>query len=124
MPLAAVTLGPAAATAAQAAGPWWQLAAFPGQTVTRVAVVQGRVTALVEGAAMVQTATGFVAAAAPPPAAPATVTTGARTWSIDAAGEVTVAQAGGAARRDPGSPELGPGAHLIAAPLALSLIHI
>ncbi len=30
-----------------------------------------------------------------------------------------VAEGGGAARRDPGGPELGPGAHLIAAPLAV-----
>jgi len=118
-PLAALALTSAAAMPAQADGPWWQLAAFPGQNVTSVAVVQGRVTALVGGAAMVQTANGFVAAAAPPPAAPATVTTGARTWSINAAGEVMVAEGGGAARRDPGGPELGSGAHLIAAPLAV-----
>ena len=118
-PLAALALTSAAAMPAQADGPWWQLAAFPGQNVTSVAVVQGRVTALVGGAAMVQTANGFVAAAAPPPAAPATVTAGSRTWSINAAGEVMVAEGGGAARRDPGGPELGPGAHLIAAPLAV-----
>ena len=118
-PLAAVALISAAAMPAQADGPWWQLVAFSGQTVTRVAVVQGRVTALVGGAAMVQTGSGFVAAAAPPPAAPATVTAGSRTWSINAAGEVMVAEGGGAARRDPGGPELGPGAHLIAAPLAV-----
>ena len=118
-PLAAVALAAAAAMPAQAAGPWWQLVAFSGQTVTRVAVVQGRVTALVGGAAMVQTASGFVAAAAPPPAPPATVPSGARTWSIDAGGEVMVAEGGGTARRDPGSPELGSGAHLIAAPLAV-----
>jgi hypothetical protein len=69
-PLAAVALASAAAIPAQADGPWWQIAAFPGQTVSRVAVVQGRVTALVGGVAMVQTASGFVAAAAPPPPAP------------------------------------------------------
>jgi len=48
-PLAAVALISAAAMPAQADGPWWQLVAFSGQTVTRVAVVQGRVTALVGG---------------------------------------------------------------------------
>ena len=117
--LAAMALISAAAMPAQADGPWWQLVAFPGQTVTRVAVVQGRVTALVGGAVMVQSGSGFVAAAAPPPAAPATVTAGSRTWSINAAGEMMVAEGGGAARRDPGGPELGPGAHLIAAPLAV-----
>jgi hypothetical protein len=118
-PLAAVFLASAAAIPVRADAPWWQLVAFPGQTVSRVAVAQGRVTALVGGAAMVQTASGFVATAAPPSPAPATVTTGSRTWSIDAAGEVLVAEAGGAPRRDPGSPGLGPGAHLIAAPLAI-----
>jgi hypothetical protein len=118
-PLAAVALALAAAIPAQADAPWWQLVAFPGQTVSRVAVVQGRVTAVVGGEAMVQTASGFVAAAAAPPPAPATVTTGSRTWSISPSGEVMVSEAGGAPRRDPGSPELGPGAHLIAAPLAI-----
>jgi hypothetical protein len=119
VPLAATALVLAATAPALASAPWWQLAAFSGQNVSRVAVVQGRVTALVGDAAMAQTSTGFVAAAAPPPLAPATVTTGSSTWSIDAAGEVLVAQGGGAARRDPGSPNLGAGAHLIAAPLAI-----
>ena len=119
VPLAAASLVSAAAAPALAAAPWWQLAAFSGQTVSRVAVVQGRVTLLVGGEAVVQTATGFVAADAAPPPAPATVTTGTRTWSIDDAGDVLVAEGGGAARRDPGSPNLGAGAHLIAAPLAI-----
>jgi hypothetical protein len=119
VPLAAASLVSAATAPALAAAPWWQLAAFSGQTVSRVAVVQGTVTALVGGEAMVETSTGFVTAGAPPPAPPASVTTGSRTWSIDAAGEVIVAEKGGAPGRDPGSPELGPGAHLIAAPLAI-----
>ncbi len=112
-------LASAAAVPAQAAGPWWQLVAFPGQTVSRVAVVQGRVTALVGGEAMVQAASGFVAAAAPPPPAPATVTTGSRTWSISPTGRVMVTEDGRAPSPDPGSPALGSGAHLIAAPLAV-----
>ena len=118
-PLAAMGLASAAAVPAQAAGPWWQLVAFPGQTVSRVAVVQGRVTALVGGEAMVQAASGFVAAAAPPPPAPATVTTGSRTWSISPTGRVMVTEDGRAPSPDPGSPALGSGAHLIAAPLAV-----
>ncbi len=118
-PVAVVALAAAAALPAQAAGPWWQLVAFSGQSVSRVAVVQGRITALVGGEAMVQTAAGFVAAAAPPPPAPAKVTSGSRTWSISPSGEVMVSSRGGAPQRDPGSPELGPGAHLIAAPLAV-----
>jgi hypothetical protein len=117
-PLAATALAWTAATPAQAAGPWWQLVAFSGRSVSRVAVVQGEVTALVGGAAMVETAGGFVATAVPPPPAPGQVTTGPRTWSISPSGEVLLSEAGAAPRRDPGSPELGPGAHLIAAPLA------
>ena len=112
-------LASAAAMPAQAAGPWWQLVAFSGQSVSRVAVVQGRVTALVGGAAMVQAASGFVAAAAPPPPAPATVTTGSRTWSISPTGRVMVTEDGRAPSPDAGSPALGSGAHLIAAPLAV-----
>jgi hypothetical protein len=118
-PLAAMGLASAAAMPAQAAGPWWQLVAFSGQSVSRVAVVQGRVTALVGGAAMVQAASGFVAAAAPPPPAPATVTTGSRTWSISPTGRVMVTEDGRAPSPDAGSPALGSGAHLIAAPLAV-----
>lgn len=117
--LAGTALVSAATAPAQAAGPWWRLVAFSGENVSRVAVVQGRITALVGGELMVQTAGGFVAAEAPPPAAPPAVTTGSRTWSIDAAGEVLVSEAGAVPRRDPGSPGLGPGAHLIAAPLAV-----
>jgi hypothetical protein len=108
----------AAATPAQADAPWWQLAAFPGQAVPRVAVVQGQVTVLVGGRAMVRTAAGFVAATASPPPGPAGVTAGSRTWSISPGGGVLVAQGARAPRRDPCSPDLGPGAHLIAAPLA------
>jgi hypothetical protein len=120
VPLVATALVSAATSPALADVPWWQLAAFSGQTVSRVAVVQGRVTAIVGGEAMVQTATGFVAAAAPPPPlAPATVTAGSRTWSVSPAGEVMVTSDGGASHRDPGTPDLGSGAHLIAAPLAV-----
>jgi hypothetical protein len=117
-PLVAVILAWTAVVPARADAPWWQLAAFPGQAVSRVAVVQGRVTALVGGEAMVQTATGFAPASTPLPAAAASVTAGSLTWSIDAAGDVLVAQSDRAPRRDPGSPDLGTGAHLIAAPLA------
>ena len=117
-PLGALVLALMGATPAEADAPWWQLAGFAGQTVSRVAVVQGRVTALVEGRPVVQTSAGFVAATAPPPPPAAQVTVAARTWSISAAGEVLVRRSGGAPSRDPGSPDLGAGAHLPAAPLA------
>ncbi len=118
LPLGALVLASMAATPAEADAPWWQLAGFAGQTVSRVAVVQGRVTALVGGRPVVQTSGGFVAAAAPPPRPAAQVTVGARTWSIGSAGEVLVSSHGQPPSRDPGSPDLGAGAHLIAAPLA------
>ncbi len=118
LPLGALVLASAAATPAQAASPWWQLAGFAGQNVSRVAVVQGRVTALVGGSPVVQTPGGFVAADAPPPRPAAQVTVGARTWSIGSSGEVLVSSHGRTPSRDPGSPDLGAGAHLIAAPLA------
>ena len=117
-PLAALALASPAAAPVQAAGGWWQLAAFAGQSVSRVAVVQGRVTALVGGRAMVQTASGFVPASGPPPPAAPRVTTGSRTWSISPTGMVMVSNGVGSPSLDPGSPDLGPGAHLIAAPLA------
>jgi hypothetical protein len=113
-----LALASAAATPVQADSGWWQLAAFSGQSVSRVALVQGRLTAVVGGEAMEQTASGFVPAAAPPPPATASVTAGSRTWSIDPAGLVMVSRSGQSPNRDPGSPALGPGAHLIAAPLA------
>ncbi len=112
---AALLIGPATVTAA---APWWQLAGFPGQAVTRVAVVQGRVVAVVNGRAMAAGGSGFTPAAAPPPPA-ASVTVGATTWSIDSAGRVLAARNGVAPVVDPGSPDLGAGANLIAAPAAL-----
>jgi len=118
LPLGALALASMAAMPAEADAPWWQLAGFAGQTVSRVAVVQGRVTALVAGRPVVQTEDGFAAAAAPPPLPAAQVTVRARTWSISAAGEVLVSSDGHSPSRDPGSPDLGAGAHLIAAPLA------
>lgn len=118
-PILALTLAAVPPTTARADAPWWQLSGFAGQRVSQVALVQGRLTVVAGGAAMAQaTGGGFAAAPAPPPPQPASVTAGNRTWSIDAAGQVRVAVAGGPPGRDPGSPDLGAGAHLIAAPLA------
>ena len=118
VPLGALALASAATPPVNADAPWWQLAGFAGQTVSQVAVVQGRVTVLVQGRPFMQTAGGFAATTAPPPPPAAQVTVGERTWSISAAGEVLVSRGGAERSRDPGSPELGAGAHLIAAPLA------
>lgn len=99
------------------AAPWWQLVAFPGREVSRVAVVDGRVVAVVDGAAMAQTRDGFVPTKAPAAPAPR-ITAGSTTWSIDGAGRVLVSTGGAPTRVDPRSPDLGKGAHLIAAPRA------
>jgi hypothetical protein len=107
----------APAASARAASPWWQLAAFPGRAVTRVTYAGGRVVAEVGGTAMAQTRGGFTPAATPP-APPPRVTVGSTTWSIDAQGRILVSVGGGPARVDAGSPGLGAGAHLIAAPRA------
>ncbi|HYA00506.1 MAG TPA: hypothetical protein VEK76_09170 [Candidatus Binatia bacterium] len=109
-------LGPGA-TALAASPPWWQLAAFPGQTVSRVVLVDGRVVAVVSGEAMAQTPGGFVRTSPPPPPR-SSVTAGTATWSIDPSGRVMVSRGDAAATPDPGAPGLGAGADLIAAPLA------
>jgi hypothetical protein len=104
---------------ADASAPWWQLAGFSGRAVSRVGVVQGRVVAMVDGQAMIATGAGFEPAATPPPAQAASVTAAGTTWSIDPAGRIVSSPNGSSARVDPGSPALGTGAHLIAAPAAL-----
>jgi hypothetical protein len=102
-----------------AAAPWWQLAGFAGDQVSRVALVAGRLVVVVDGTAMARSASGFrFSPTSPPPAAAPVVSVGAVTWSIDSAGLILVSRGGGAPVRDPGSPDLGAGAHLIAAPLA------
>jgi hypothetical protein len=108
-----------------AAGSWWQMVAFPGQVVSRVAVSGGRVLAVVDGRLMVQTASGFVAApssiAPPTPQPSVTVRHGGHsaTWSITSDGALRVSRDAAPARPDPGSPDLGAGAHLLAVPLAV-----
>jgi hypothetical protein len=86
--------------------------------VSRVALVAGRVVAVVAGRAYAESPTGFAPTSAPPRPS-ASVSVGGVTWAIDPAGEVTVAHGSSPAVQDPGSPDLGPGAHLIAAPLGL-----
>ena len=108
----------AAPLPAGAAGPWWQLAAFQGRSVTRVTMVSGRLVAVVGGMAMEQTQGGGFVPTAQPPAPASAVTAGGLTWSIDPSGQVLVSHSGGSPRTDPGSPDLGAGADLIAAPVS------
>lgn len=113
-----LTLGATPATAAA----WWTPAGLQGTDVRSVAAEGGVVTVVTgSGAALRSTDKG---AHFSPVAAPVTpqvvVTAGQYTWSIDVSGRILRGTPGGARLPDPGSPNLGRGAHLIAAPAALS----
>jgi hypothetical protein len=132
----AVTLGAAAAVAligllvagapARAATPWWSPVALRGVAVAHVSAIGD--TILVRtgaGATLRSTDGGRTFATAPPDLAfpPAgMVTVGTQGWGIDPRGKVVhvanLAQST-AAVADPGSPDLGAGADLIASPAAL-----
>jgi len=107
------------ASPVRAADPWWQRVGFAGAAVSRLSAGGGQVAAEVGSERQVSTdginfhvQAGGVAA--PPPA----VQAGEDTWSI-VEGRVRHARGGGGAALDPGSPDLGKGATLIASPLAL-----
>jgi len=107
---------------ASAAEPWWTPLGLRGVAVD--AVSAGGTTVLVHtgsGTTMRSHDSGvhFVPVAGNPPIQPpAGVTSGADRWAIDASGRVVHAKGSGALTLDPGSPELGAAAHLIAAPAA------
>ena len=120
--LTALVAGNAPAWAAA----WWSPVALQGEAITRVAATGD--TILVRaglGETLRSIDGGKTFTTAPPGAAfPSTgvVTVGTQRWEIDAGGRVVhianVAQSG-AGVIDPGSPDLGAGADLIAAPAAL-----
>lgn len=114
---ALLTLGSTPAAAAA----WWTPAGLQGTDVRSVSAEGGVVTVVTgSGAALRSTDKG---AHFSPVAAPVTpqvvVTAGQYTWSIDVSGRILRGTRGGARLPDPGSPNLGRGAHLIAAPAAL-----
>jgi hypothetical protein len=114
---ALLTLGSTPAAAAA----WWTPAGLQGTDVRSVAAEGGVVTVVTgSGAALRSTDKG---AHFSPVAAPVTpqvvVTAGQYTWSIDVSGRILRGTPGRARLPDPGSPNLGRGAHLIAAPAAL-----
>ena len=115
---ALVTLGAAPASAAA----WWQPVGLQGTDVRSV-TAEGAVVTVVtgSGAALRSTDKG---AHFTPVAAPVTpqvvVTAGQYTWSIDVSGRILRGTPGGPRLPDAGSPTLGRGAHLLAAPAALS----
>ena len=121
----AVTCLLAAGGSARAADPWWAPLSLRGMAITRVSAIGDKITVRTgAGATLVSTDGGRTFAPAPagttlPPTGVTAV--GTQRWEVDPAGRV-LHQGGpsqGAATVDPGSPDLGRGAHLIAAPAAL-----
>jgi hypothetical protein len=121
--LAALLAGSAVA---RAADPWWSPVALPGVAVTRVSAIgdtilvrtgSGKTLQSIDGGTTLVTAP---ASAIFPPVG--VVAIGDQTWVIDSDGRVAhIANAAqrNAAVPDPGSPDLGAGANLIASPAAL-----
>lgn len=107
--------------------PWWLPVGLRGEAVTTVITDATGISVTASGRALTSTDGGasFQQAALPLPAcvacAPdgvdAEVDAGDRRWAIRA-GAVLASASGGAWTADPGAPDLGRGAHLIAAPAA------
>jgi hypothetical protein len=111
---------------AGAAAPWWSPVALRGVAVTRVSAIGGTIMVRTGTGQTLRSTDGGSSFANAPAGAALTpigaVTIGTVSWGIDPAGRVV--HAADTARRsapvpDPGSPDLGAGAHLIAAPAAL-----
>jgi hypothetical protein len=124
--LCCVVTGLITGTAPALAAAWWSPVALQGTSVTRVSAIGDTILVRTgSGATLESTDGGRTFAAAPagaafPPAG--VVTSGTQRWEIDAAGRVVhVANVAQNAQGvvDPGSPDLGRGADLIAAPAAL-----
>jgi hypothetical protein len=122
----ALVIASLAATApARAAEAWWIPVGLQGMAVTRVSAIGDIITVRTDsGATLRSTDAGRTFSAAPagttfPP--PGVVAIGSQRWEIDSAGRVLhVANASQASATvlDPGSPDLGAGADLIASPAA------
>jgi hypothetical protein len=108
---------------AAAAAVWWTPLALQGTAVTQLRA--GGTTLIVrtgDGRTLRSTDAGATFTEVPGDSAvspPQVVTSGDDSWSIDSAGRVLHATRGGALQPDPGSPALGAGARLLAAPAAL-----
>ncbi|MBV8527529.1 MAG: hypothetical protein JOZ75_04370 [Candidatus Dormibacteraeota bacterium] len=103
------------------ASSWWSPVALQGTDVRSVAAEGGVITVVTSsGAALRSTDNGRHFALVAAPVTPqVVVTAGQYTWSIDVSGRILRGKPGGARLPDPGSPNLGRGAHLLAAPAAL-----
>lgn len=122
--LAPVLLAGLSVTPAEAAPPWWTPVALQGVALTSITATGRNLVVRTQAGATLRSSDAgahFAAAANanPPAATPVQVTSGGYTWSIAASGQVLRAQGGGRAAPDPGAPNLGAGAHLLAAPASL-----
>jgi hypothetical protein len=115
-----------ASAPAQAADAWWTPVALTGTAITQVSAIGDTIMVRTgKGATLLSTDGGktFATASADATLPPDNVVTvGSQRWEIGSAGRVlhvanTAVSSGSVV--DPGSPDLGPGADLIAAPAAL-----
>jgi hypothetical protein len=112
----------AAGTSGSASQAWWSPTRLTGVSVTAVHVSGASLLVRTGSGATLRSDDGgrsFVASRARLSPPEASVRSGRDRWSIDPSGSVLHAAGGGSLVRDPGSPRLGAGAHLIAAPAAL-----
>src|ERR1039458_2803119 len=121
--LAALLAGSAVA---RAADPWWSPVALPGVAVTRVSAIGDTILVRTGSGKTLQSIDGGTTLVTAPASAifppDGVVAIGDQTWVIDSDGRVAhIANAAqrNAAVPDPGSPDLGAGANLIASPAAL-----
>ena len=115
LPAAALTLLAGAATPllAHAAPAWWQPLALNGQRVTSVSTADGTIVATTGSGVVASRDGGRTFEPYTPPAAGSTVSA-SNAWTLH--NGIVVTPLG---TRDPGAPDLGATAHLIAAPAAL-----
>ena len=117
---AAIVAALAGTVSAAAAPPWWRPAGLSGTAIRDVSA-SGHTLVVRTASGEVLRSTDGGAHFSPAPSAQlprVSVTSGNDTWTI-AAGTVLRQRGASAPQRDPGSPDLGPDAHLIAAPAAL-----
>lgn len=105
---------------ADAASPWWARAALTGVAIDQVRADAVSVIVRTSAGATLRSADGGRTFTAVPGNPELTTVpearTGGDTWRIDGGGAVLHARGTGLLAPDPGSPNLGAGAHLIAAP--------
>jgi len=104
-------------------GAWWSQVSLAGTRITALRTEGSHVTVQTGSRQTLQSVDGGRTFSPqpgnPPITSAAQLVSGNQTWKIDPSGAVLRGTARGEMTRDPGSPNLGTGAHLIAAPAAL-----